>query len=145
MRERSLLITRIHKSLSKLFSPSFGAVDLISTRMDPTPAAKVVRVRGWLGIVLGSSLIIGIPVIAARLASIVMHPDELGKPRWTGSHDFTAHVFELFATIFVFGLVVLAGGVFQLRRGRNSRLAMTFLIVLGVVMLLLFLQIGSAP
>jgi hypothetical protein len=113
--------------------------------MDPTPAAKVVRMRGWLGIVLGSSLTIVIPVIAARLASIVMHPDELGQPRWTGSHDFTAHVFELFATIFVFGLVVLAGGVFQLRRGRNSRLAITFLIVLVVVMLFLVLQIASAP
>ena len=145
MRERSLLITAFIKRCRNYSRLRSVELIFISTRMDPTPAAKVVRVRGRLGIVLGSSLIIGIPVIAARLASIVMNPDELGKPRWTGSHDFTAHVFELFATIFVFGLVVLAGGVFQLRRGRNSRLAMTFLIVLVVVMLFLVLQIGSAP
>jgi len=112
--------------------------------MDPALISKISRIRGWLLIVLGSLLSVGIAVMATILA-LTIHNDQPQGSHWTGSHEFTVHVFELFAAVFVFGLVALAGGIFQLRRGRASWPAMIVLIALVLVMFFLGQQIVSAP
>jgi hypothetical protein len=113
--------------------------------MDPAMTSKISRIRGWLLIVIGSSLSVGIALIAAFLASTIMRNDQPGGTHWTGSHEFTVRVFELFATVFVFGLVALAGGIFQLRRGRPSWLAIILLLALVAVMFFLGRQIMGKP
>ena len=113
--------------------------------MDPAPTSRISGIRGWLLIVLGSLVSAGIAVIAAILASTIMHNDQPGGSHWTGSHAFTVRVFELFAAVFVFGLVALAAGIFQLRRGRANWLAIILLLALVVVMYLLGQQIVGAP
>ena len=54
------------------------------------------------------------------------------RSHWNGSAEFTRTVFELFGTVFVFGLVAVAAGVYILRTRRISR-------VLGGAMVLLAL------
>jgi uncharacterized membrane protein len=113
--------------------------------MEPAAlASKLSRLRGWILVVLGSLLSVSIALIAAFLASIVSHNDQSGASRWTGTPDFTAHVFELFALIFLFGLVALGGGVFQLRRERVSKLALVAMILLVAVMFFVGRGIVSA-
>ena len=108
--------------------------------MDPEVTSKISRVRAWLLIVIGSLLSVGIAVIAAVLRSTINN-DQSGGNHWTGTHEFTVRVFELFAAVFAFGLVALAGGIFQLRRGRPSWPAMIILLALVVVMFVLGKQI----
>src|SRR5258707_11810633 len=111
--------------------------------MEPALISTISRIRGWLLIVIGSLLSIGIGVIAAFLASTIAHNDEPGTAHWTGTHEFTIRVFELFAVVFVFGLVALVGGIFQLRRGRASKLAIVVMLILVAVMFFLGQGIAS--
>lgn len=113
--------------------------------MDPAIVSKISRIRGWVLIVLGSLLSVGIAVIAAILASVIAQGDQTGASHWTGSHDFTVHVFELFAAVFVFGVVALGGGIFQVRRGRASWPAVILMLVLLGAMFYLGQQITGAP
>jgi cell division protein FtsW (lipid II flippase) len=112
--------------------------------MDTAPTSKISRIRGWLLIVLGSLLSAGIAVIAAILASTINNDQPSGS-HWTGNHEFTVRVFELFAAVFVFGLVALAGGIFQLRSGRASWPALIVMLALVAVMFFLGKQIVGAP
>jgi hypothetical protein len=101
-----------------------------------TPYSGMSRVRGWLLIVLGSFLSIGMAWFAAYLGSIISN-NQPGGTHWTGTHDFTVKVFELLATVFLFGLVAVAGGIFQLRRGRPSWPAVVILLGLVAAMFLI--------
>ncbi len=69
--------------------------------------------------------------LTVYLAWIVPYHDRPGRSHWTGSHDFTIKVFELFAVIFILGLVAIGGGIFQLRRGRVSKPAAVVMFFLG--------------
>jgi hypothetical protein len=57
-------------------------------------------------------------VIACYLALTILHGDSSGGAHWTGSHQMTVKVFELFAGIFIFGGVAFTAGISLLRRGR---------------------------
>ena len=97
-------------------------------------SSTIARVRGWLLIILGGCLSLGVGVIAILVASTIGHNELPGRSHWTGSHEMTVRVFELFATLFVFGIVSIGGGTFQLRRGRPSWLAMLVMLALVAVM-----------
>ena len=112
---------------------------------DPEMVSKLSRIRGWLLILLGTCLIVGMALIAAFLASTIAHNGQPGGTHWSGSHEMTVSTFELLATVFIFGAVAVAGGIFQLRRGRPSWLAMVVLLGLVVVMCVLgrdIMQLG---
>lgn len=108
--------------------------------MEPTNIPTIARIRGWLLIVLGVCLSVGMVVLAALMGSTIAHNEQPGATHWAGSHEMTVRVFELFATIFVFGLVSIGGGIFQLRRGRASWLAM--IVLIGLVTIIYFLGQG---
>lgn len=109
--------------------------------METAIASKISRIRGWVLVIIGPLLSLGIAAVAAYLTWAIFHKDRPDGPHWTGSHDFTVRVFGLFAVIFVFGLVALAGGIFQLRRGRASKLVIVAMLLLVAVMFLLGLGI----
>ena len=92
--------------------------------------------RGWLLVFLGSALALGMTALSFYLAATILNK-EPGGARWTGTHDFTVRVFAMFGSIFVFGLVAIGGGIYQLRTGRVSKIALVLL--LGVVLVMLFL------
>jgi len=102
--------------------------------MEPATVAVISKVRGWVLVVLGTGLSVGMAVIGVYLGWIIAHNDRPAGTHWTGSESFTARVFDLLAVIFVFGLVAVGAGIFQLKRGRPSKLAILVLLLLGVVM-----------
>ena len=108
--------------------------------MDAATQSKISRLRAWLLIVIGSGLSLGITLIAAYLGWTIAQNDQAGGTHWTGSHEMTVKVFELFAAVFVFGLVAIGGGILQLRNGRPSWAALALL--LGLVMVMYFLGQG---
>ena len=99
--------------------------------------SKASRIRGWLLIIVGTCLSVGMATVAAFLALTIAHKDQPGGTHWTGIHEMTVRTFELLTTVFIFGAVAVAGGSFQLRRGRPSWL--TMLILLGLVAVMCFL------
>lgn len=105
--------------------------------MESATVSTISRLRGWLLIFLGACLSIGITGFAIFIASTITHHDQPGSTHWTGSHEMTVRVFELFATLFVFGIVSIVGGIFQLRRGRASWMAM--LVLFGLVAIMYFI------
>jgi hypothetical protein len=108
--------------------------------MDTTPHSRISRIRGWLLVVLGSCLSAGMALFAAFLAWTIANNDRPGGTHWTGTHDFTVQVFELLATVFVFGLVAVGGGIFQLRHGRPSWPAA--IVLVGLVAVMFFIGHG---
>lgn len=94
------------------------------------------RVRGWLFITVGTALSIAMAALAVYLW-VVVNNASTGGATWTGSHDFTVHTLQLFGVVFVFGLVAMAAGIYQLRQARTSRVSIVLLIILVGIMLYL--------
>jgi ABC-type Na+ efflux pump permease subunit len=105
--------------------------------MDAAVVSKVSRIRGWLLIILGACLSVGMAAIIAFLAWTIAHNDRPSGTHWTGSHEMTVRTFELLATVLIFGAVAAIGGSFQLQHGRPNWLAM--LVLLGLVAVMCFL------
>jgi len=107
-----------------------------------TREAKSNRTRGWLLIVLGLMLSIGMAGLSFFLWRTIHYLGQSGSTsRWTGSAEMTARTFQLFGTIFVFGLVCLATGVFQVRTGRRNVISLVLLLLLVGLMIVLGNQI----
>ena len=107
-----------------------------------TPVAKSNRARGWLLIVLGLMLSIGMAGLSLFLWRTIHYQGQMGgTARWTGSAEMTARTFQLFGTIAAFGLVCLATGIFQIRTGRRNVVFVVLLLLLVGVMVLLGSQI----
>lgn len=103
-----------------------------------TPAAKSNRARGWVLIILGPFLCVAMAVVAFTIWRTIHFQGQLGSTsRWNGSPAMTARTFQLFGTIFVFGLVCLAAGIFQIRTGRRNVIFLVTLLVLVGVMVLI--------
>ena len=112
-------------------SPPDPALAALQQRASPAS----IRRRGWVLIVIGPLLSGGIAALAAVVASLVNRPTPPGGlPSYTGSHALLVDTFELFGLLFVFGLVSLANGVYQVRHSRQSRpLLVLFFLVLAAI------------
>src|SRR5450432_804150 len=103
-----------------------------------TPETKSNRARGWVLIILGPMLCVAMAVIPFTIWRTIHYQGQLGSTsRWNGSAEMTARTFQLFGTIFIFGLVCLGAGIFQLRTGRRNMIFLVALLVLVGVMILL--------
>lgn len=109
--------------------------------MEPVTSPGLSRIRGWLLIVVGLGLSFGMLWLTSFLAWTIAHNDQPGHSHWTGSPQFTVQVFELFGAVFLFGVVAVIGGFFQLRRGRPSWPIVVVLLGLFAVMCFLGWQI----
>ncbi len=102
---------------------------------DPLSRPPVHPARGWLLVVLGVGLSAGIVYIAYVIHQLILRNGEPGsRSHWSGSAEFTRTIFELFGTVFVFGLVSLAAGVYILRTRRISRVLGAVMVVLAFAM-----------
>ncbi len=108
--------------------------------MEPniSPEARSNRARGWVLIVLGPMLCLAMAVISFSIWRTIHFQGQLGSTsRWNGSAEMTARTFQLFGTIFVFGLVCVGAGIYQLRTGRRNLIFVVALLVLVGVMIFL--------
>ncbi len=91
--------------------------------------------RGWLLIFLGTALSGGMAYLAHVIHAAIAQNDVPGaRTHWNGTPEFTRTVFELFGTVFLFGLVGIAGGVYILRVRRVSRALGAIMVVLALAM-----------
>ncbi len=98
----------------------------------PQGAAKSVRPLGWLLVVLGLFLSVGMAVIANFLREVIAHNHDPGAhSHWNGSEEFTYTTFRLFGSIFLFGVAAIGTGIYQISTGRRSRLMIV--LMLGLV------------
>ena len=95
------------------------------------------RAAGWVLIVLGAGLSVGITAIANYIYLGIHHDSLPGSPRWTGSPEFTHVTFELCAAIFAFGFVSILAGAYQVWRGRRHPLLVALVIALAAVIVYL--------
>lgn len=101
----------------------------LDTRRPAGPA------RGWLLVVLGTFLSGSMAFLTNWLHQAILHNGEPGaRSHWTGGAEFTRTVYGLFGSVFVFGLVAIAAGVYILRTRRISR---ALAVVMGVVALVM--------
>lgn len=104
--------------------------------LPPAAFPRLVRLRGWMLILIGPSLCAAMAFLALYLAQTILddsqHP---ARPHWHGSHEMTVLTFGLFGTIFLFGLLALVNGVLLLRRGRVGPVSLVLLalIVLTII------------
>jgi hypothetical protein len=105
---------------------------LVQEKVDnATKAAQLerfARVRGWILIIIGSGLSIGMVALAYYLAATIVYPTA-GGSRWNGSHDFTVRVFGIFGSIFCFGLGSIVNGVGFIRNKRASKLGIVITLI----------------
>lgn len=110
---------------------------------NPRPAGPG---RGWLLIVLGTFLSAGMAFLVHWLHQALLHNDDPGAHgRWTGGAEFTRNVFGLFWSVFVFGLVSMASGVYILRTRRLSRVLWGVMLAVIAVMVYFGYTIMQTP
>ena len=85
-------------------------------------------------------------VIAFSLHATIVHGSDPGaRSHWNGGPEFTRTMFELFGAVFLFGLVALAAGVFQVSTGRRSRVSVTLMLLVVAAIIYLGYGILSTP
>jgi magnesium-transporting ATPase (P-type) len=103
---------------------------------DPSKDEKSNRARGWVLVILGPVLSLSMAVIAYYLWRVIHYQSLPGSTsRWTGSHEMTVNAFSLFGTIFAFGLVCTASGIFMIRTGRRNVIFLVLILLLVGVMI----------
>jgi hypothetical protein len=98
-----------------------------------------VRTLGWLLIVIGAFLSVGMAAVGMAVARAIEGPGDPGATTtFTGTGEQMGMMFTLFAFVFLFGLVAMAVGGWQVRTGKqNPRLAglafIFFMMFMGLV------------
>jgi hypothetical protein len=107
-----------------------------------TQTAKMIRIWGWVLSFLGVLLCIAMAGLSFYLWRTIQYPGQSGgTAHWTGSAAMTTRTFQLFGTVFVFGLVSLVGGIVQARSGRRNGIFLVLMLLLVGVMFFLGKQI----
>lgn len=90
----------------------------------PMLLARASRVRGWLLLLLGLSLAIGMGVITLGVLPSMLRPgvEMADGSRFTGTAEEARLFLTLFAGLVAFGLLMAANGVFHIATGRMNRL-----------------------
>jgi hypothetical protein len=96
-----------------------------------------VRTLGWLLIFIGAFLSVGIAAVGLAVARVIAG-DSGATTTFTGTGEQMGMMFTLFAFVFLFGLVAMAVGGWQVRTGKqNPRLAgvavLFFMMFMGLV------------
>lgn len=84
-----------------------------------------VRTLGWLLIFIGAFLSVGIAAVGLSVARVIAGSGDPGAgTTFTGTGEQMGMMFTLFAFVFLFGLVAMTVGGWQVRTGKqNPRLA----------------------
>lgn len=98
-----------------------------------------VRTLGWLLVFIGAFLSVGIAAVGVSMArAIAGSGDPDATTTFTGTGEQVGMMFTLFACVFLFGLLAMVIGGWQVRTGRqNPRLAFLavtiFMMFIGLV------------
>ncbi len=113
---------------------------------DSQASSSAVRAVGWALVVIGPCLSLAMAAVVGSLADTIYHVGRpAGPTRWHGGPEFTRVAFELFGVVFLLGIGIFTGGVYQVRTGRRHPVLVGIVLVLAAVMAYLVCTVILAP
>jgi hypothetical protein len=92
-------------------------------------ASRTARRLGWISAILGGLMIATIVLVGVLFA--------VSEGRWEGNARLTTFLIAVTALITVFGLVVIAAGVWQIRHGTRNKTLVYVILGLGVAFVIM--------
>src|SRR6266542_743362 len=107
--------------------------------------AQRIRRLGIVAVVLGVFLVGMMAVITAVVAPIMLSAgSETNGAKFEGTPEQGLLILGLFGVIFVFGLVAIASGIFQIVTGRRSLVIVVIVIALAAVLYVMATAVRKA-
>ena len=112
----------------------------------PRSGTNSVRAIGWVLIVAGPCLSVAMLIAAGTLADTIHHYlRPVSHTHWNGGSEFTRLVYGLYGVVFLLGIAIFAGGIYQARTGRRHPVIVGIGLVLAAVTACLVYGVISAP
>jgi len=97
---------------------------------------KRVRVLGWVMFWCGAILTVGMVWLSLVMARTIAHSDDPGATtHFTGDANDVKETFAIFGMVFLFGIVAIVTGVWQVWHGRQNLKLVGFVMFLGILLL----------
>ena len=95
---------------------------------------RAIKVRGWIILILGLILLIGMAVLTANLYPLLSQPgvESTSGSRFTGSDSDARMILTLFGTVAAFGLASIVTGGYQAATGKRNMLLTWIMIAIAV-------------
>ncbi|PYS87946.1 MAG: hypothetical protein DMF64_21785 [Acidobacteria bacterium] len=88
--------------------------------------------------ILGVFLVAFMGTITVYITRIIAQTDEPGAAtRFTGGPEMLLFMYGLFGFVILFGLIAMAGGIWQIKYGKRNRKLAYIILGLGVIFLLI--------
>lgn len=92
-----------------------------------------IRTLGALMIFLGSFLIIFMGYISLWMYNVILHPETANGAKFTGDNNELLLIAAVFGFVFLFSLVAVINGFWQLIFGRRNMILVWIIIVFGII------------
>ncbi len=100
--------------------------------------ATTVRRLGWVLVIIGGALVAFMGYIAYVVTGIIAHSDVPGATsRFTGGPEMLLFMYGIFGFVILFGLVAMAGGIWQVKYGKRNKKLAYLIFGLGSIFLLI--------
>ncbi len=100
--------------------------------------AATVRRLGWVLIIIGGLLVAFMGWLTFGITGIIAHSDEPGAPsRFTGGPEMVLAIYGIFGFVILFGLVAMAGGIWQVKYGKRNKKLAYLIFGLGIVFIII--------
>ncbi len=100
--------------------------------------ATTVRRLGWVLVITGAFLVIFMGWITFVVTGIITQANEPGATsRFTGGPEMLLLMYGIFGFVILFGLVALAGGLWQVKYGKRNKKLAYLIFGLGIVFIIL--------
>jgi len=100
--------------------------------------ARQVRRLGWVLTFLGGFLVVFMGAITIFITNIISQAnDPHATTKFNGSPDMLLLMYGLFGFVILFGLVGMAGGIWQIKYGKRNKKLAYIILGMGVIFLLI--------
>jgi hypothetical protein len=101
---------------------------------------NMMRLRGWVTLIIGLALAIGVSALAIHLAPSLLHSGMAdGSTMFNGTQNQGRLVLLLFGVIIAFAIIAFLNGFYMVRTGTRHRLLFGLMIAMVVILLLTIL------
>ncbi len=100
--------------------------------------ATTVRRLGWVLVIIGSALVVFMGYLTYVITGIIARSNEPGATsRFTGGPEMILFIYGIFGFVILFGLVAMAGGIWQVKYGKRNKKLAYLIFGLGIIFLLI--------
>ena len=99
--------------------------------------ARQVRRLGWVLTFLGAFLVVFMGVIAVLVTGLISRADESARAKLNDNSGMLLFMYGLFGFVILFGLVGMAGGIWQIKYGKRNKKLAYIIIGMGIIFALI--------